>query len=314
VHTREPLGGTHVAQRLAEAGVIGGTDCQVREFAAGIDNRLYLVISTDGHELVVRSPKHGRRPRYAVAAWAAGLLDDRGIPAARPVWHDQRLSAETRCPGRALANTMPLRTAEDAALHAGTVLRSMHSIPVNGFGRLSPGGAGHHSTLLAWLMTTPSTSATFELSALNLDIATKLTDHAHLLPSTEPRLLHGDWTSRHVLAEGSQITGIVDLESVRGGDPLADIAGWSLQEAPVLTEALVAGYCSAPLSPQSLTALALYRLRIARSLLDLHMRHDDHDQAQLRARQLRADLDDLANENPRLVPRIAPTPLARRAQ
>src|SRR5437762_2002930 len=82
------------------------------------------------------------------------------------------------------------------------------------------------------------------------------------VPQRPLRLLHGDWVARHVLVAAGQITGLVDLQSVLGGDPLTDLAGWSLQEPAPLTEALFAGYGLNQADEPTRLALGLYRLRI----------------------------------------------------
>jgi aminoglycoside phosphotransferase (APT) family kinase protein len=100
------------------------------------------------------------------------------------------------------------------------------------------------------------------------------------------------------------ITGIVDLESVRGGDPLSDLAGWSLQEHPLLTTALLTGYFGHPPDEATRVALTLYRLRIASALLRFHLSRGELFSAATKGRQIQADLDDLAAATPRALPRI----------
>jgi aminoglycoside phosphotransferase (APT) family kinase protein len=46
------------------------------------------------------------------------------------------------------------------------------------------------------------------------------------LTAGPPRLLHGDLCSDHLLAAEGVLTGIVDLEFPRGGDPAWDLAYW----------------------------------------------------------------------------------------
>jgi Ser/Thr protein kinase RdoA (MazF antagonist) len=141
-----------------------------------------------------------------------------------------------------------------------------------------------------------------------------LSHHADRLPAIQPRLLHGDWTARHVITDNGAVTGVVDLESVRGGHPLTDIAGWSLQEPAALTDGLLIGYFSTRPSGQTdlatCTVLTVLRLRIAMSLLADHLARADTTQVRLRTAQLHADLADLACGQPPARPRISSdTPL-----
>ncbi len=41
-------------------------------------------------------------------------------------------------------------------------------------------------------------------------------------------LVHGDWRTTNVLSDGTSITGIVDWEGARGGDPAFDFVVWSV--------------------------------------------------------------------------------------
>lgn len=293
-----------LASQLSAAGVITAGEVPA-SFAGGADNHVLLTEGTDGDELIIKVPKTERLPRYALAAWAAGQLVALGVPTPSSVWHSERLSVETRCAGHSLAD--PWLGAPDtaaAAHHAGQLLRRIHTLPVSGYGRLSTEGKGEHTTAMDWLLRLPPAGPNHEMAALIHEVATALREHAALISRAPAHLLHGDWTARHALSEGNQITGVIDLESVRGGDPLSDVAGWSLQEQPSLTEALCDSYFPAGPDQDELTLLVLYRLRIAVFLVDFHSRRGDRSRARVHADQLAADLSDLADERPRMVPRI----------
>jgi aminoglycoside phosphotransferase (APT) family kinase protein len=200
-------------------------------------------------------------------------------------------------------------TGGDAAERAGETLRLLHTIPVSGVGQLDIHGTGHHTSIGSWLR-----------AAAKPRIPTTVPDHVHALlerghrtlhqsasslpPRIQPKLLHGDWTARHVLTDGQDITGILDLESVRGGDPLTDLAGFSLQECAELTRALFTGYFPGGPPAKALLPLTLYRLRIAISLLQYHARCGDTALLDLRAAQIKSELDDLASGVLSPTPRI----------
>lgn len=198
----------------------------------------------------------------------------------------------------------------DAAARAGDVLRRIHAIEVGSFGQLDSHGMGQHATIQGWFLNLPSRSSPnlpdLDLQSLLHRAQQALQTGSKHLPSATPRLLHGDWVGRHVFADSYRITGVVDLESVRGGDPLAELAGWSLREPAVLTEALLAGYFDGPAPDRSLLPLSLFRLRIAVSLLHHHASCDDQSMIRLRAAQIQADLDDLDQGDPHAVPRVTP--------
>lgn len=302
-----------LARAVAAAGLTSHRGGMTR-IGGGIDNMVFATESDDGCPLIVKVRRHHRRARYDVAAWAARQLATVGVPGPQILWHDQDVCIETRCPGRPLASVDDKPSSEQdlaAVTVAGELLRRLHTVPVRGFGRLDATGTGTHQSLHAWLLhPSPACSSTTDddLLALTQHVRRVLRACVQRLPEAPARLLHGDWTARHVLAESGRVTGVVDLESARGGDPLADLAGWSLQEPPPITAALLAGYFPHPTDAITLTTLVLHRLRIASSLLYYHVAHGGTDQACVLARQIEADLEDLSAGEPALVPRIPPSP------
>ncbi|MCG5215482.1 aminoglycoside phosphotransferase family protein [Streptosporangium sp. KLBMP 9127] len=289
-------------RRLVAAGIIS-RDAILTELAGGIDNRIYAV---DSGNLIVRIRRGDRPARFASAAWAAGEMAAIGMPVPTVIWYDEDLCIETRCPGSPLwcAGVSPDGLA--AAVEAGKLLRRVHTITVRGFGRLDRTGTGPHPSARAWLVALPPDPVA-DLSRLLARARQALAAGAVLLPDGPSRLLHGDLTARHVIVDGGEVTGLVDLESVRGGDPLAEIAGWSLQEPPPLTDALLSGYFTTSPDQAAVTTLALYRIRIAGSLLCHHITRGDNASALLRTAQIEADLADLGRGDPQLVPRIQPS-------
>lgn len=303
--------GTALARTLADAGLIAQGP-GVTPFGGGIDNTVFAAESPDGTPLIVKVRRRDRRARYDVAAWTARRLAATGIPTPRVLWYDQDVSVETRCLGHPLTEvaTQPSEPDLAAVSEAGALLRRVHGVSVRGFGRLDATGTGTHPSLRVWLLDTPTTwpsTASQGLLALTRRVRHVLQATAEWLPDAPPRLLHGDWTARHVVAENGRIAGLVDLESARGGDPLADVAGWSLQEPPSLTAALTDGYFPHPPCPATRTTLVVHRLRIAVSLLRYHATSSHADQTRTLVRQIHADLDDLSAGEPSLTPRIAPT-------
>ncbi|MFJ2578399.1 phosphotransferase family protein [Kitasatospora aureofaciens] len=294
---------------LAAAG-FDATDAHFVPLKSGTDSLPFAATTRDGHQLVVKVRRAGSRSRYPTAAWASARMREAGIPAAEILWHSREACVETRCPGRPIEAEPPTPQDLDAATHAGEVLRRLHSIEVGSFGQLDGHGIGQHATIQGWFLSlaprsTPSRDG-LDLPALLHRTRFILDVGSGRLAQGPPRLLHGDWVGRHLFTDGRQITGVVDLESVRGGDPLAELAGWSLREPAPMTEALFDGYFDGPIPADRLLPLVLFRLRIAYSLLHFHAACDDQDMVRLRAAQLQADLDDLDRGHLSAIPRITP--------
>ncbi len=209
-----------------------------------------------------------------------------GTPVQRlaTIAHGDGICIESRLPGRPL-DTSPSTT---AATTAGRLLRHLHQLPAPGYGRLTEEGTrAKHATLTDWL-----TDITGD-DDLENRILDRIHHHSRRLHCDAPRLLHGDWSPRHVLTEHHQVTGIIDLESLRGGDPIADLAGWTLEAPQPLTEALICGYAPQGLNPRDQYALTVYRLRAAIALRRWRLAENDHQKTEQIETQIATDLKTL---------------------
>ncbi|MFH8387175.1 phosphotransferase family protein [Kitasatospora sp. NPDC018058] len=291
---------------LAAAG-FDAADARFTPLKSGTDSLPFAATTRDGHQLVVKVRRAGSRSRYPTAAWASARIREAGVPAAEILWHSREACVETRCPGRPVEAEPPTPQDLDAATRAGEVLRRLHGIEVGSFGQLDGHGIGQHATVQGWFLSLPPRSVPsidgLDLPGLLHRTRFILDVGSGRLPRSTPRLLHGDWVGRHLFTDDRQITGVVDLESVRGGDPLTELAGWSLREPAPMTEALLDGYFDGPIPADRLLPLVLFRLRIAYSLLHFHASCDEPDMVRLRAAQLQADLD---HGHLAAVPRITP--------
>lgn len=297
-----------LARALAAVGV-ARTEVGLTALVPGADNLPFAFRAPDGRNLVIKVRKAEGAPRYATAAWASTRLRAAGVPAPQVLWYDRHSSVETQCPGRPLDQANAVATDTAAAVRAGETLRRIHTVSVSGFGRLDvTSGVGQHASARSWLQaaTKVEPPPTLPGNAIALVERSYRTLHlgARLMPHTPPSLLHGDFVARHVFTDGQSTTGIIDLESVRGGNPLADLAGFSLQEPPELTRALFAGYFRGTQPVKALMPLVLCRLRIAVSLLNYHVSCGDSALIELRVAQIESELDDLSSSDLSLIPRI----------
>ncbi|WP_027343904.1 phosphotransferase family protein [Hamadaea tsunoensis] len=297
---------TTVTAILAAAG-FHGPHAPLALFDRGHDNHVYAT-RCDGIDLLVKTPRTSQ-VRYSTAAWAATRLAVAGVPGPRVIGYSDQLLIETRCPGTALANHL-LNPA--TVEQVGALLRRLHTVTVTGFGQLDATGTGRHATAEQWLMRLPDlgTTANREQHQLHAAALRAIREHLPLLAGEPARLLHGDLTASHIIVDTPhrpgelRVTGFVDLESARGGDPLADLAGWSLNEPAAHIRPLLDGYFAEPPTAAHLLRLVLYRIRISMATLARHLAEHEQPAADLRTAQLRADLDDLHSGNLHLVPRI----------
>ncbi len=309
-----PLRCTHLdipgfTARLAHAG-IALRSAGITEIGRGADNTVFVAYRNGDGPVVIKVRNIARRGRYAIAAWASHHLRAVGVAAPEHIWHDDDICVESRVIGTPIDVAPGGSTRERAAIEAGRILRTVHSLPVVGFGRLDPTGRAPQTTLAAWLagQRPPPPAPPDSRASLGTRAAAALRELAPSLRPRPPCLLHGDWVARHVLTRGGRVSDIIDLESVRGGDPMADLAGWSLQEPAQLTEALFTGYGLERLDEDTCLRLVLHRIRIGMALTRYHLATGGRDRARLHAEQIEADLNDLDAGQLRPAPQIAPPP------
>lgn len=304
-------GGLRLQGRLASGGIILSPE-PLTQIGRGFDNTVLLARTSDGIPVVIKSRRGTRPARYATARWAGEQMRRAGAPTPRILWHDDDFCVETFLAGRPLCAAG--RDALSVARSTGAVLRAVHTIVVDGFGQLDPTGQGPDPTLATWLTGRRPEDELRDVDGagpLSRRVGAALRELAPIVPTAQPRLLHGDWVARHVLSAARKTTGVVDLESARGGDPAADLAGWSLQEPAELTRALFEGYRLDRGDRELLLRLVLHRLRIGPSLARHHHRNGDTNRTRLHLTQLRVDVDDLDSGWLRAVPSCLTDLLAR---
>ncbi|GIG63168.1 hypothetical protein Lfu02_75400 [Longispora fulva] len=275
---------------------------ELSEMVGGVDNHVFAAPQPFLQDLVVKVPRVAGRDRFSSAHWATEQCLRVGFPAPRVLRWAKGSCVETRIDGRALdADSADPAETLAAAIELGALLRRLHEVPVTGYGRLSPGGRGQHTSALTWL------SAVRWPDGLDPDLAGRakamLRRFAPDLDGRPARLLHGDLTCGHVLIDGEgRVAGVVDWESVRGGDPWLELAGVSLRFPVELAEQVLHGYCPAGPDRAETAAMAVYRIRIAVALAAFHLERGE-PAAQRYIALLAADLDDLDAGAPAAAPR-----------
>lgn len=168
------------------------------------------------------------KPEVAVL----GLLTARGVPVPRIEAADPD-GAQTgiACVLIRHVGGAPLSHKSPEFAATGRILRQVHDITLAGYGSLTLGPAGlrgHDDTWPDMLLQSthglePIAHAGLVDPALLARATTAVEDRVPALSTPKPgRLLHGDFHTRHVYAEGGRITGIIDWGDASSGDPLYD--------------------------------------------------------------------------------------------
>jgi len=194
----------------------------------------------------------------AARLWIEERVRAVGVPVPRTV--ASRLEPDPRAHGwtiteRVSGAPIPQRSIADAVpaalcVEAGRAIRLLHSIDVPGVGWLAvdPEARGVNASWSA-MMT--------DEADWGLDYVAEhgLLDHALIeaqraaacaaVPSWDAHgyrcLLHGDLRPDHIFVDGERITAIIDFQG-RVGDPVHDIAKWSLLGGPGGLDAFLDGY------------------------------------------------------------------------
>lgn len=135
---------------------------------------------------------------------------------------------------------------------AGSLLRQLHKIPVDDFGRLysnMPVESSWENALSHQIAN--DIGRLNRLGLLKRDdnvVLQRIIDDAvrrELLVVRTPRLLHMDLQSHHIFADENGQIGLLDFHKASGGDPLFDLVIFSYYEGAEALSSLLSGYTSA---------------------------------------------------------------------
>lgn len=162
-------------------------------------------------------------------------------------------------------------------IQAGVILAKIHSVRPTGFGGLKENGQGKFPAWLDCVMEIEDEREEILESALKIGLSAEdvergfavLKENQHLFENVTPHLIHGDFSIKHILVENGSITGIIDFESCKSGDPMWDFAWWSYffgKDVPI--EWLKEGYSQVhELDPKFDKKLILYKIRLGLGMI-----------------------------------------------
>jgi aminoglycoside phosphotransferase (APT) family kinase protein len=255
--------------------------------------RLFVSYSNDVYDVdgsfIVRAhrddPRHFDRERWAlVQAAAAGvpvpevlLLEDAEVGGA--LWS---VCVQTKLAGVPLIDLVADRPDTDAYAgvlqEAGVALAGVHSVATTGLGYVD--GSGRAPDISSAERLTYRDADELSELAIGTGIEGALVAEACRLVAANvalwdraPRnLVHGDFSSKHILVEGSQLSGVLDFEFAASGDAAHDIAYWDYQEGYwESTTPLLAGYETIATGAEGLgQRVALLRLCVSLDYIAYH--------------------------------------------
>jgi len=293
----------------------GAENSESRRIIAGEVNEVYGV-KTEKGDFIVRI-SYGSEDRFTPEKWAIEKARESGVPAPEVLHIEEaedkkkkvRVCVETKLSGTPLGDS---ELSEDetkaVVVQAGEILAKIHSVTPQKFGRLHEGGIGGHESWESYMLrpTRPQQVKGLLESAKRRDIPKEqidqalqiLGDHTELYGDATPHLLHGDYGPKHILVKDGRVTGILDFENVKSGDPIHDFAWWSYfgKNRPPL-EWLKEGYQKVAKLPDNFELkLRLGRLRLGMDMI-WYYDHEDHKLGlQVAKRNLKEDLEYFKNQ------------------
>lgn len=243
-------GGFNTDPKLLSEIVSMATESDVKDdqrIVEGEVNEVHRVTTDSGEKLIVRISRSSN-PRFEAEKWAIDSARKVGVPAPEVLLVEKRTSENeslTFCVEKQI-DGIPLRDyieqvgtdsedARHAVENAGVALAKIHSVEVGGYGNLSPEGEGHNTSwqeyMTSWSRKADKLIEPAKGIGLDPEVveqAIKLIEsHKVVYQISPPRLLHGDYGGDHVFIKDGAVSGIIDFESCKGGDPAWDFSWWS---------------------------------------------------------------------------------------
>lgn len=211
-----------------------------KKIILGEENEVYDITTENGRQVILRI-SHSSEPRFKEEKWALDSCRNVGVPTPRILLIDQidnemLVCVEEKLPGRPLGEVYQRGTidsnSKNLVLKAGKILAKIHSIKVEGFGQLDQNGKGKFKTWEDYMLNDNNDELrrVVKKTGIDLNYIDKafeiLIKHKVIYQTIEPRLLHSDFSAKHLLIEKNEITGVLDMENCKGGDITRDFAWW----------------------------------------------------------------------------------------
>ena len=238
-----------------------------RRIVNGETNEVHEVVTESEQEIIVRI-FHGEKPKFAREKWALEQCKGKGVPVPEmylvksiKVGDETReVCVESKIPGQSLdkfsksLDTEHAGELKDILNQLGKMLREIHSIPTQGFGKLDDKGVGLFETVEKMIARDKYIGQDSILPAFKDDPAQTATlmnaydilkRNAGMFGSVKPCLIHNDLSPEHVFVKDGNISGLIDFEVACGADPVQDLALWDFKfNTKFPLEYIIEGYCS----------------------------------------------------------------------
>lgn len=266
----------------------GSDSAQKERIIAGEVNEVYSVITKSGEGVVVRISRLGKN-NFEAEERIIRLARIAGVPAPKVLLIEQVSSdvedltfcVEEKIEGeplRSLMDSMDRNTLISIALEAGELLSKINGISVDKFGPLADPEL--FKVWADWVFNIEKRKAGIKaagklvgIKSIQVDEAFELLEkNAELFEIKDARLLHGDFSPKHILVVDNHIAGILDFENAKGGDPIRDLAWLNFFYGDSFSiDWLKAGYKDKDIFDERfIIKMKLYRLHLGLDLLEYY--------------------------------------------
>jgi Ser/Thr protein kinase RdoA (MazF antagonist) len=236
----------------------GETPDASRRIIDGEINEVYEITTGRGRQIIVRI-SHDEDPRFEAERWALDAVRARGAPAPEVLLIETvdpggdggdaggagggtergaiAVCVERKLPGVPLDRLLrsgPLERLGIDVAQIGEILGAIHGVAVDGFGYLRPDGRGWPISFASIMLDLGGKRAELGRAAARWDVPMAsveagldlLANNRSRYDCAAARLVHGDFTPRHLLVGNGRITGVLDFQECSGNHPVMDFVVW----------------------------------------------------------------------------------------
>lgn len=258
-----------------------------RRIIEGEVNEVYDITTKNKQNIVVRISRSGTA-KFEAEEKAIKLVLTAGVPAPKVLLIEQTSSKpeklafciEEKIEGESLKTLMGSlnkNNLKPIISEAGEILSKINSITVDGFGNLA---GAFYKTWEDYIFELEERKDRIIQAGKTIDIKITLIDKAFRLlrenkkifQLKEAKLLHGDFSPKHLLVKNNHIIGIIDFGGAKGGDPVQDFAWLDFFYCKsFLIDWLKEGYNNKALFDDDFNLkMKLYRLHMELDFLDYY--------------------------------------------
>lgn len=228
----------------------------------GFENEVYDVKTDKGEHVILRIRRKGGTS-FAQEAWAIRQCHDAGVPVADVLYSDA-VSLEKDAPTEVMVQSkiggvpfeeirpsLDVATRDRVLFQIGNILRSIHSVHVEGYGNRQGDGTWDFASwedYMTKFISDREREKELILSAgvSEEELQTSVSELRRLLedyPCPDPVLCHGDFMPPHILVSKEfKVTGIIDFGLFRGNSPFFDLAYFNLCTSDEYMKSFAKGY------------------------------------------------------------------------